>query len=96
MEVYAQGGVAQARQSEWNSKPLYGGRMLVLPEQGVFEAMRSGRQLLEAGFQWTACSPPCWSGPFAPQAGAGEMKQEWVPVINDWRLNERHYVPCRG
>ncbi len=85
-------------QSEWNSENRFTGWTDVgLTEQGVFEAMRSGRQLLEAGFQLDCVFTSMLVRAIRTTwLVLGEMKQEWVPVINDWRLNERHYGALQG
>jgi 2,3-bisphosphoglycerate-dependent phosphoglycerate mutase len=85
-------------QSEWNLKNLFTGWTDVdLTEQGVAEA-RSAGQLLKAGGYYfdlaftslqTRAIRTLW-------LILDEMDLMWIPVIRDWRLNERHYGDLQG
>src|SRR5207342_1561463 len=80
-------------QSQWNLENRFTGWVDVdLTAQGEAEALRSGQLIAEAGLQFdhsftsvlTRAIRTLW---LAIQAS----DQAWIPVTNDWRLNERHY-----
>lgn len=64
---------------------------------GIEEAKRAGASLKKEGFQFDAAYTSvlkraiktCWTV-------LEELDQMWIPVTNDWRLNERHYGALQG
>ncbi|MFL2546595.1 MAG: 2,3-diphosphoglycerate-dependent phosphoglycerate mutase [Candidatus Rariloculaceae bacterium] len=85
-------------QSEWNLKNLFTGWTDVdLTEQGVAEARSAGQMLKEKGYSFdlaftsvqTRAIRTLW-------LILDEMDLMWIPVIRDWRLNERHYGDLQG
>jgi 2,3-bisphosphoglycerate-dependent phosphoglycerate mutase len=85
-------------QSEWNLKNLFTGWTDVdLTEQGVAEARSAGQLLKTGGYYFdlaftsvqTRAIRTLW-------LILDEMDLMWIPVIRDWRLNERHYGDLQG
>lgn len=85
-------------ESTWNKENLFTGWTDVdLSEKGVIEAHEAGKRMKEAGFvfdeAWTSvlrrAIRTLW-------ISLDEMDQMWIPVHNDWRLNERHYGALQG
>ena len=85
-------------QSDWNLKNLFTGWTDVdLTEQGVAEAKAAGRLLSDEDFHFdiaytsvlTRAIRTLW-------IILDEMDLMWIPVIRDWRLNERHYGALQG
>lgn len=85
-------------ESEWNLKNLFTGWTDVdLSPHGVEEARSAGRIMREAGLK-----PRFYFTSYLRRAihtlqlAAAEMDREWVPVVKDWHLNERHYGALQG
>ncbi len=85
-------------QSEWNLKNLFTGWTDVdLTEQGVSEARQGGQTMLAEGYSFdiaftsvlTRAIRTLW-------LILDEMDLMWIPVVRDWRLNERHYGALQG
>jgi 2,3-bisphosphoglycerate-dependent phosphoglycerate mutase len=85
-------------QSDWNLKNLFTGWTDVdLTEQGVQEAVDAARTLKDSGYEFdiaftsvlTRAIRTLW-------LMLDEMDRIWLPVIRDWRLNERHYGSLQG
>ena len=85
-------------QSDWNLKNLFTGWTDVdLTEQGVQEAVDAARTLKDSGYEFdiaftsvlTRAIRTLW-------LMLDEMDRMWLPVIRDWRLNERHYGSLQG
>ena len=85
-------------ESTWNLENRFTGWTDVdLTAKGVEEAKTAGRQLREAGFTFdlaytsvlTRAIRTLW-------LAMDEMDMMWLPVKNDWRLNERHYGALQG
>ncbi|MEI9964138.1 MAG: 2,3-diphosphoglycerate-dependent phosphoglycerate mutase [Caulobacteraceae bacterium] len=85
-------------ESQWNLENRFTGWVDVdLSERGEAEARRGGELLKAAGLQFdraytsvlTRAIRTLWFG----LHGCG---QAWIPVENDWRLNERHYGALTG
>ncbi len=85
-------------QSEWNLENLFTGWTDVdLTEQGVAEARLAGQTLNTEGFSFdiaftsvlTRAIRTLW-------LILDEMDLMWIPVVRDWRLNERHYGELQG
>lgn len=85
-------------QSEWNLKNLFTGWTDVdLSEQGKTEAIDAGRKIKEAGL-----TPEFYFTSYLKRAihtlqlASDAMDRDWVPVVKDWHLNERHYGALQG
>jgi 2,3-bisphosphoglycerate-dependent phosphoglycerate mutase len=85
-------------QSEWNLKNLFTGWTDVdLTEHGVAEARLAGQMLKDEGYAFdiaftsvlTRAIRTLW-------LILDEMDLMWIPVVRDWRLNERHYGDLQG
>ena len=85
-------------QSEWNLKNLFTGWVDVdLTEKGVAEAREAGRLLSELDYEFDIAITS-----FLKRAirtlwiMLDEMDRMWMPVVRDWRMNERHYGALQG
>jgi 2,3-bisphosphoglycerate-dependent phosphoglycerate mutase len=85
-------------QSDWNLKNLFTGWTDVdLTPQGEEEARTGGRLMKEQGFQFDLVYTSVLKRAIRTMHLAmAELDQLWVPVIRDWRLNERHYGALQG
>ncbi len=85
-------------ESIWNKENLFTGWTDVdLSEQGVREAKSAGQRLAAAGFSFDEC----WTSVLKRAIRTlwlmlDEMDLMYLPVHNDWRLNERHYGALQG
>lgn len=85
-------------QSEWNLENRFTGWTDVdLSDEGRLEAREAGKTIKAAGLK-----PAFYFTSYLRRAihtlqlAAAEMGREWVPVIKDWHLNERHYGALQG
>ncbi len=85
-------------QSEWNLENRFTGWTDVeLSEKGREEAKEAGRLIKASGLE-----PRYYFTSYLKRAihtleiAAAEMDRDWVPVIKDWHLNERHYGALQG
>lgn len=85
-------------QSEWNLENRFTGWTDVeLSDKGREEAREAGEKIVKAGLK-----PQFYFTSYLRRAihtlqiAAAEMKRDWVPVIKDWHLNERHYGALQG
>ena len=85
-------------QSQWNLENRFTGWTDVeLSEKGRAEAAEAGVKIKEAGI-----SPRFFFTSYLKRAihtlqiAADSMNLDWVPVIKDWHLNERHYGALQG
>lgn len=85
-------------ESEWNKLNLFTGWTDVeLSEKGVQEAITGGKLLNEAGFRFDIAFTStlkraihtCWHV-------LDGVDQDYIPVIKDFHLNERHYGALQG
>lgn len=85
-------------ESLWNKENRFTGWTDVdLTEKGEEEARSAGRLMKDAGFVFdiaftsvlTRAVRTLW-------LALQEMDSVWIPVINSWRLNERHYGALQG
>lgn len=85
-------------ESEWNKLNLFTGWMDVeLSDQGVLEAKQAGQKLLAAGLDFDICYTSYLKRAINTlHLALGEMDRLWLPVIKNWRLNERHYGALQG
>ncbi len=85
-------------QSDWNLKNLFTGWTDVdLTEQGNREAIDAGRLLAEQGWQFDVAYTSVLKRAIRTLWHIlDQMDLMWIPVIRDWRLNERHYGALQG
>jgi 2,3-bisphosphoglycerate-dependent phosphoglycerate mutase len=85
-------------ESVWNKENRFTGWTDVgLTERGVAEAIEAGRLLHAAGFAFDVSYTSVLKRAIKTLWLALEqMDQMWVPVVNEWRLNERHYGALQG
>ena len=85
-------------ESEWNKANLFTGWTDVeLSENGWNEAHQGGRLLKEAGLSFDICYTSYLKRAIhTASAVLGELDEEWIPIVKDWRLNERHYGALQG
>ncbi len=85
-------------QSDWNKKNLFTGWTDVeLTDKGRQEAIDAGRVMSELDYKidiaftsvLTRAIHTLW-------LILDELDRVWIPVIRDWRLNERHYGALQG
>lgn len=84
--------------SDWNLQNRFTGWQDVdLAEAGVAEAHRAGLALREAGFQFDKAYTSLLKRAIRTLwIVLDELDQMWIPVVRDWRLNERHYGALTG
>ncbi len=85
-------------QSEWNLKNLFTGWVDVgLTEKGVQEATDAGRLLRELDYEFDIAYTSVLKRAIKTLwILMEELDRVWMPVIRDWRLNERHYGALQG
>lgn len=85
-------------QSEWNLKNLFTGWTDVdLTEKGTDEAIAAGRLLEELGYEFDIAFTSVLKRAIRTLWHIlDETDRMWIPVIRDWRLNERHYGSLQG
>ena len=68
-----------------------------LTDTGVEQARQAGRLLREAGFEFDiAYTSVLKRAIWTLWHCLDEMDRTWLPIVNDWRLNERHYGALQG
>lgn len=85
-------------QSDWNLKNLFTGWTDVdLTEQGRAEARAAGLLLADLGYEFDiAYTSVLQRAIHTLWIMLDEMQRVWIPVVRDWRLNERHYGALQG
>jgi len=85
-------------QSTWNLENRFTGWTDVgLTEQGTAEAHRAGTLLREGGYAFdSAVTSVLRRAVKTLWIVLEEMGLEWIPVVNAWQLNERHYGALQG
>ena len=85
-------------ESIWNKENLFTGWTDVdLSEKGVEEAREGGRILKERGYIFDIAFTSALKRAIRTLwIVMDEMDLMWIPVIRDWRLNERHYGALQG
>ena len=85
-------------ESEWNAKNLFTGWVDVsLSDKGREEAARGGRLLRESGVLPDVVHTSLLTRAIATaNIALGEADRSWIPVVRNWRLNERHYGDLQG
>ena len=85
-------------ESTWNLENRFTGWTDVdLTDKGRAEARHAGKMLKEAGFSFdltytSVLKRAIWT----LWHTLDQMDRTWLPVLNDWRLNERHYGALQG
>jgi 2,3-bisphosphoglycerate-dependent phosphoglycerate mutase len=85
-------------ESDWNLKNLFTGWTDVdLTEKGIREARDAGSLLLESGYRFDVAFTSVLKRAIRSLwLILDEMDRMWIPVVRDWRLNERHYGALQG
>lgn len=85
-------------ESTWNLDNRFTGWTDVdLTEKGVTEARQAGQMLKDAGFTFDLAYTSVLKRAIRTLwCTLDEMDLMWLPVIKDWRLNERHYGALQG
>lgn len=85
-------------ESEWNEKNLFTGWTDVnLTEKGIEESKKAGLLLKEAGFDFDiAYTSYLRRAIYTLYNILDVLDLAWIPVVKDWRLNERHYGALQG
>jgi len=85
-------------QSDWNLKNLFTGWTDVeLTDKGRSEAAAAGQLLRELDFKFDiAYTSVLKRAIHTLWLMLDEMDRVWIPVVRDWRLNERHYGALQG
>jgi 2,3-bisphosphoglycerate-dependent phosphoglycerate mutase len=85
-------------ESTWNKENLYTGWTDVdLSDKGLQEAHEAGRLLREGGYVFDVAYTSVLKRAIRTLwIALDELDQMWIPVINTWRLNERHYGALQG
>jgi len=85
-------------ESEWNARNLFTGWVDVgLSDKGRDEAARGGRMLAESGILLDVVHTSLLTRAITTaNIALGEAGRAWIPVVRNWRLNERHYGDLQG
>jgi 2,3-bisphosphoglycerate-dependent phosphoglycerate mutase len=85
-------------QSTWNQQDRFTGWTDVpLSERGRAEATEAGQILSRGGYVFDlAYTSVLTRAVLTLWLALEELDQVWIPVVNDWRLNERHYGALQG
>ena len=85
-------------QSTWNKENKFTGWYdCPLSARGEEEAHRAGRILAQEGFRFDVAYTSLLKRAIKTLwIVLEEMDQMWIPVHNDWKLNERHYGALQG
>ncbi len=85
-------------QSDWNLKNLFTGWTDVdLSEKGVDEAKDAGRVLADLDYDFDIAYTSVLKRAIRTLwFMLDDMDRMWIPVVRDWRLNERHYGALQG
>jgi 2,3-bisphosphoglycerate-dependent phosphoglycerate mutase len=85
-------------ESTWNLENRFTGWTDVeLTPTGVAQAQEAGRLLKAAGLEFdVAYTSVLKRAIWTLWHALDQMDRTWLPVVNDWRLNERHYGALQG
>ncbi len=85
-------------ESDWNAKNLFTGWVDVdLTERGMAEAVRGGNLLSDADlFPDIVHTSLLKRAIKTSQLALDACDRTWIPVVRNWRLNERHYGALQG
>lgn len=85
-------------ESEWNRLNLFTGWTDVeLSEKGMREAATAGKLLRKEGYDFDVCYTSYLKRAIHTlNICLEEMQRDWLPVVKNWKLNERHYGALQG
>ncbi len=85
-------------ESTWNLENRFTGWTDVpLTATGVEQARNAGRLLASGGFEFdVAYTSVLKRAVWTLWHALDELDRTWLPVLHDWRLNERHYGALQG
>ena len=85
-------------ESTWNLENRFTGWTDVdLTPTGVAQAQQAGRLIKQAGFEFDlAYTSVLKRAIWTLWHTLDQMDRTWLPVLNDWRMNERHYGALQG
>jgi 2,3-bisphosphoglycerate-dependent phosphoglycerate mutase len=85
-------------ESDWNLKNLFTGWTDVdLTEKGIREGIDAGQLLKELGYEFDIAYTSVLKRAIRTLWHMlDQMDLMWIPVVRDWRLNERHYGALQG
>jgi 2,3-bisphosphoglycerate-dependent phosphoglycerate mutase len=85
-------------ESTWNLENRFTGWTDVpLTATGVAQAQQAGRLLKQGGYEFdVAYTSVLQRAIWTLWHALDTLERTWVPVRNDWRLNERHYGALQG
>jgi len=85
-------------ESTWNLENRFTGWTDVpLTDTGVTQAREAGRLMRAAGYDFdVAYTSVLKRAVWTLWHALDELDRTWLPVVNDWRLNERHYGALQG
>ena len=85
-------------ESEWNAKNLFTGWVDVdLNDKGRGEAQRGGELLKESGILPDVVHTSLLRRAInTSHIALNACDRHWIPVVRNWRLNERHYGALQG
>jgi len=85
-------------ESTWNLENRFTGWTDVpLTDTGVAQARQAGKLMREAGLEFDAAYTSVLKrAVWTLWHALDEMDRTWLPVLHDWRLNERHYGALQG
>lgn len=85
-------------ESVWNKENLFTGWTDVdLSEKGMKEAADAGRAMKQEGYTFDVAYTSVLKRAIRTLwMVLDEMDLMWIPVVRDWRLNERHYGALQG
>jgi len=85
-------------ESTWNLENRFTGWTDVpLTETGVAQAREAGRLMRAEGLDFdVAYTSVLKRAVWTLWHALDELDRTWLPVVNDWRLNERHYGALQG
>ena len=85
-------------ESTWNLENRFTGWAdVALTETGIAQAKNAGKLLVAAGFDFdVAYTSVLKRATHTLWHTLDAMDRTWLPVVNSWRLNERHYGALQG
>lgn len=85
-------------QSEWNLTNRFTGWTDVeLSDKGREEALNAGRLIAASGIEPQYCFTSYLRRAIHTlNLALSSMERDWLPVVKDWHLNERHYGALQG
>jgi len=85
-------------ESQWNKENRFTGWTDVdLTEKGIEEARSAGKLIKDAGFDFDIAYTSVLKRAIRTLwLALDSMDRMWLPVVNTWRLNERHYGALQG